>query len=305
MTPSHPTADAEIDLALLRELRPAVAQLTLFTEPLPYNTRKYLAIDQMGRQVAFVLCSPPTAPDIVAVDVERRMMARRTLGSLSSVVLEPLKSGAVGELTYAMYPLCRRPALSRLGWSVERIWIRTAVMSWLRAATQLTVDRPADHEIDDLFRTPLAHLIADVRLPDELRGAASVALGRLESGSWRPRVCLMHGDLWPGNVLLAPGTRSRCRFVLIDWAGSMIRGHGVYDLTELAMSMGMRRRRVVCELRIHCQTLECNVIDSRSYLLSALGYFAMNMGVFPFERFMQMALHYFHYLSSLLPTGPV
>jgi hypothetical protein len=84
----------------------------------------------------------------------------------------------------------------------------------------------------------------------------------------------------------------------------MFRGHGIYDLLELATSMRLPRRRLERELRIHCRILECDIIDSRSYLLSALGHFGMNMGVFPFERFMQMTLHYFHYVSSLVPTGP-
>ena len=301
MPSSQPQDVTGISLALLQELQPWIAQVKLVADsaPLPYCTRKYRALDHMGRPFAIVLCSPPESKQTVAVDLERRMLARRELGSLSTVVLEPLKYGMAGDLSYAVYPICRRLFESRIASAVERVSGQARGGRLAPVATQKTVDWPTDQERANLFVAPLGHLTVDGRLPEDVRHAALVALRRLEQGSWRPRVCLMHGDLWKGNVLLSPRSRNPRHFLLIDWAGSLLRGHAIFDLVRLAISMRLKGRRFERELLAHCQILGCDIVDTFSYLLSALGYFQMNMDSFPFERFMSLMLDSFHYLNSL------
>ena len=115
----------------------------------------------------------------------------------------------------------------------------------------------------------------------EVREGASAALGRLEARAWEPRFCMMHGDLWKGNVLLAPGYRRWNQFALIDWGASMVHGYAIYDLLRLAMSMGLSGRRLEREVSRHCKILGCDIIDAQSYLLASLGYIGMNLDQLP------------------------
>jgi hypothetical protein len=285
---------------LHQELGAWVTELQPFSaaDPLPDSTLKFLAFDQMRRPFGVVVCSQPLAPAMVASSIEWIAMARRALGPLGGVVLEPLKSGMVGDLSYAVFPYCRKLYDSRWAWDIQRPWVRSAVLAWLRDATAMTMDHATDQEREDLFRSPLSHL-AGAQFPPVLRDAVSIALRRLEQDLWQPRVCLMHGDLWKGNVLLAPGSRDWHEFVLIDWPGCLVRGHAIYDLMRLALSMSLKGRRLERELRAHCRILECEFIDALSYLLAALGYIGKNLNYFPVENFMKMSIDCFNRYSSL------
>ncbi len=294
-------ASADVGSTLLRDLRPWVAALKPFTAaiPLPDSTLKFMAFDHMHRHFAVVICSPPAAPEMVARNVAHKELAQHALGPLGEVVLEPLKFGRVNGLSYAIYPYCRRLETWRLAWAVQRMWLRPALLAWLRAATRETLDDPSPEERENLFRIPLLHLASEDLVPHTIRDAASIARARLERGSWQPRVCLMHGDLWKGNVLLAPGNPGWRTFALIDWAGSLPRGHAIYDLIRVALSMGLKGRRLEQELRAHCQILKCDSVDARGYLLAALGYLGMNLGHFPFESFVALSQNCFDHLDSL------
>jgi hypothetical protein len=112
----------------------------------------------------------------------------------------------------------------------------------------------------------------------------------------------MHGDLWIGNVLLRDATSGlkgawSDRFVIIDWPGSMLRGHAIFDLTRLTQSISTGERALASELIRHCQALQCDPEDAVGYLLAALGHLEMNLEQFPFDRFMGMATACYHQLE--------
>ena len=104
----------------------------------------------------------------------------------------------------------------------------------------------------------------------------------------------MHGDLWKGNILIEPGaarpgrTRWRDRFVVIDWPGSELHGHAIYDLIRLARSMRTPDAALRAEVRRHCDVLGASIEDAMAYLLSALGYIALHLEEFPMDKYLPM-----------------
>jgi hypothetical protein len=265
---------------------------------LPDTTYKYLAFDHMGRHFAVVIDSPENAPSIVARNVDRRREASEALGRLGGVILKPMQSGTVDGRSYAIYPYCQPLYESRAAWALQRLWLRPAMLTWLRAATEVTRDRPSSQELEWAFADPLQHIVSMEQMPQALRDGARVARSRLESGAWKPYVCLMHGDLWKGNVLLAPGSYRWDRFSLIDWGGSLVRGYAMFDLIRLSLSFKLGGKGLKREIQDHCRTLECELTDSRSYLLTALGHLGLNLEHFPINRYVQMSSTCWNHLNS-------
>ena len=116
-------------------------------------------------------------------------------------------------------------------------------------------------------------------ISDRVRAAALETLERLADGTWSPRHVLMHNDLWKGNILLDYSPVSQIknssfqeRFVITDWAGSMIRGYGMYDLIRLAQSLNLGAKQLRKNVTAHCLILGCDFADARCHLLSALSY---------------------------------
>ena len=127
-------------------------------------------------------------------------------------------------------------------------------------------------------------------LDARVRDAARAARARSRAGAWRPRHVLMHGDLWGGNVLGAPGAPpfSR-RFVLIDWDTSRAEGYPFFDLVRAARSFGVARgasgtRARGAQPRCSASTLA----QSRAALVAALGHIGLVRESFPLERYAAM-----------------
>lgn len=84
-------------------------------------------------------------------------------------------------------------------------------------------------------RGALRHRIDGARVPDGLRRAALAALARLPEGS-----CLCHGDLHPGNVILAPEGPQ-----VIDWQNATV-GHPAGDVARTALLLRYGRLDLGC-----------------------------------------------------------
>ena len=291
----------ELQRRLLEAVRPNIAGLRSLPTKFPVadSTSKFLGLDRQGRRIAVVICSPSIAPDTVANNLELKKLAWCALGSWSDVILAPFRTGTIHGLSYAAFPYCRSLTASRYLWPAQREWIRPVVLKWLRGATAMTVSDATDREREEGFLTPLEHLVRSESMPIEVRSAAAVAIERLKEGRWQPRHCFMHGDLWKGNILLAPRNRGRRRFVLIDWGSSMVRGYGIFDLLGVASSTKPRRYRLRNEIEAHCEILGCEFADARSHLLAALGHRGMNLGYCPFANYSAASLECLRRLSSI------
>ena len=286
-------ASSGLDSELLSALKPWVTELRQFWTGLEVedSSLKFMAFDHMGREFAVVSCSPPVKPDLVSEELQTKESVKRALGALGDVVLEPMQSGSVQGLSYAIYPYCQPLYRRRLPWAAQRLWVRERLLTWLQAATQTTVQQPTDREIVHCFADPLRRFSEWNVIPAEAREAASTALRRLDAGSWQPRFCLMHCDLGHGNILLAPGSRSWRRFVLIDWGASLVRGYGTCrnDLVRMeAPYMNLKGRRLAREVEAHCRILGCETADARSHLIAALAHIGMPLGGLPIDRYVRL-----------------
>lgn len=264
-------------------------------DPLPDSAGKYLLLDQAGEPVAFGFESPSAAPGAVARDARNANRARALLGEeLGRFVLTALAERELGGASIAIYPTCDALADGRLPWLLQRRAVQEWSLGWLRAVAARTVGAAAAGEGRWLlFERPLVHLAELSGLPAALRSDAIMALARIREGRWRPRPVLMHGDFWKGNIMVrrpaGPRTAVDGDFVVIDWGTSEADGYAIFDLIRVAQSLGTRPARLRLELSRHLEVLGCELLDTRGYLLAALGHRALNLEFFPLDRFVRMA----------------
>jgi hypothetical protein len=296
------------EIALRQDLRPWVRDLRPFQtsmHPLPDSTRKFLAFDHLRRPFAMAILSSPADSSMVANNLHNEQRAREVLGPLAHVILESLQSGWVEGLSYAIFPLCGTLSRARLARAMQRMWLRESVLRWLHDATELTLSQPTDSDIAEFFVTPLEYLSGFQQMPATIRESAAAALRRLDDASWAPSFCLMHGDLWIGNTLLAPGSESWQQFALIDWGDLMVRGYCIYDLIHFALSTRLSGARLKRTVEAHCRILGCDTQDARSYLAAYFAYYALKhygepRGHFPIENFILCSLDCFNRLEICL-----
>jgi hypothetical protein len=268
---------------------------------------KLLVTDRDSRELAVVLLASPVDPDLVRRGMRIAARAREVLGKrLGSVILEPLEQGDLRGLSYTVLPYHRpfeEGVLARRYW---RLALRSKALEWLAEVNEATLAETSDAEIAEAFERPLEHVATLDTMDEALRRAAETALGRLKSGEWSPKLVLMHGDLWIGNMLRASGPpggadrRRRFPFVIIDWPGAMLRGYAMYDLIRLATSMGLGAARLEREVLRHCKILGSRPELAMGYLIASLGQLGLNLGEFPAERHREMSLACFNQLRGAL-----
>jgi hypothetical protein len=269
-------------------------------------TIKLLVRNSGGSPRFIALVSPRDWPGVVAKSMEAARGAGECLGDdVGSVILAPVYNGEVGGRSCAILPY-RRPLSNIPGWrSLKNRLMHRPVLDWLRRATQRTANEIPPSDLESRIAAPLRHLGSLVVLGEEFSRATRKGLERLESGAWRPRQVLMHGDLTRGNILQAgPSTGSpgpaRSNFVLIDWAGAQLRGYPFFDLVSFARSMGLRGRGLRKEIEEHGRILHCTPEDARSSVLAALGYTGLHLDQFPLDQFILLAKDCFRTLEAAL-----
>jgi hypothetical protein len=248
-------------------------------------TSKFLLWNESGRPTGFLLCSSRASPLFVRRSVDRAAAAREVVGEeLSSAIIDPAYTEYVDALSFAVFPYY--PALSSNRWILawQRRRLRGRLLEWLSLANLKTLSRVEQCEIIHDWESPLRRIAQE----SPFQQSAAHAIDELRAGNWKPRFVLSHGDFWLGNILRAP-RRSRWPFVIIDWAGSSVRGYAIYDLIRLAKSVGLSAAALRDEIDIHCAALDCTRAQAGHYLLAALGNIALNLEHFPRDRFTAMA----------------
>ncbi|WP_145952365.1 hypothetical protein [Paludisphaera borealis] len=232
----------------------------------------------MKRSRVVAIVSPKLEPRAVAGNVEKAEEARRALGPLGGVILEPLQVGVLEGADYAVFPYCRPVRIRRRFLrTMRRSLVGKRLLPWLRLATERTVQQPTAEERQDRFITPLEHLCDASSMPGHVRDAASLALGRLERGAWQPQLAIMHDDLNLHNLLQPPGIAAWNRTIIIDWERSAVRGYGFYDLIAMTLWMKLGRGRLRAEIDRHCRIMACDPVDVRGYMLATLGGKSMTL----------------------------
>lgn len=277
--------------------RASIGEILMFGQPkgVKDETKKFLIKDNKNQKIAVALCSSPVSPKIIARGVESSCLAKQIVGSeLGYHILGTLCEGEIGELSYAILPYCQPLSNSRLLWYAQRFLLRPSLFKWLTGITEATVTQVNSDAIEENFVLPLRHLVELELITDRVRAGALDTLERLAKGRWHPCHTLMHGDLWKGNVLIAPSSLGENRpwqerFVIIDWPGSMVKGYGIYDLIRLAQSFKLGKKQLREQVNAHCEILDCEFTDARCHLLAALSYRGMHLENFPVSRFAEMA----------------
>jgi len=266
------------------------------------DTLKLCVRDHAGTPRAAVLVSSDVAPDLVARAMERAAAARRVLGfSLGQHVIQPLHTGVFQGRSFSVLPYLTPMRERGVRARLEKRWLEPQLLDWLRAATLRTLTEVGSAGRESRFEKPLEHLLEREGISSRVRAAADDALVGLHAGKWAARHVLMHGDLWAGNVLLAPrGLGQRPLTVLIDWPGAMVRGHAIFDLVRLARSFRMRPALLRRELERHAELLGCKPHDTLAHLLAALGWQGLDLEHFPAQRYLRMVSTCFDTLSEAL-----
>jgi hypothetical protein len=252
------------------------------------ETLKLAARSARGELLGVVLCSPEIAPRLIARGCERGREARGVLGAeLGRAVVIARAEGACEGRSWAIFPPARVLG-SGVAAGLERRWLAGALFAWLRAVAARTAGA-ADDAARAATDAALGYAGREPALDARVRDAARSARALLAGGTWRPRHVLMHGDLWRGNLLGAPGAPpfSR-RFVLIDWDTSRAAGYPLFDLVRAARSFGVEHGRLAREIAAHGALLGLDSAQSRAALVAALGHIGLVRESFPLERYAAM-----------------
>jgi hypothetical protein len=203
-------------------------------------TSKFVIRDHVGHPEFVVLCSAAGGPGMVARGAERARDMVGTLGDdLGRAVLLPVWEGDIDGRTFAVFPYYAPLKGSGPSWWVQRSVIRPRLVQWLLDSSRKTVSPVPRDELERRVYQPLEAMIADDGYSLELRALADEALCAARAGDWQPKHVFMHDDLWVGNVLIdqrSPGGPMFGQFVIIDWAGSRVRGYPLYDFLRLSIS---------------------------------------------------------------------
>jgi hypothetical protein len=203
-------------------------------------TSKFVIRDGAGRPELVTLCSATGGPGMVARGAQRARDMVEALGDdLGRAVLLPVWEGDVDGRTFAVFPYCEPLKGSGPLWWAQRSVIRPRLVQWLFDSSRKTATPVPRDELEGRVYQPLEAMIADDGYSPELRALADQALSAAHSDDWQPKHVFMHDDLWVGNVLIdqrSAGGRMFGRFVIIDWAGSRVRGYPVYDFLRLSIS---------------------------------------------------------------------
>jgi hypothetical protein len=226
---------------------------------------------------------------MVRVAVEGALLAHARLGACVQV---PLDVGESEGLPFVITRYCH----PRNRWEIYRQ--RGQVLTWLSEATRCTVVDPLPEEIEREFVHPLRALSQYSQLQQTERDGVQEALFELKSGRWRPRLALMHSDLHRGNILMASQMgKHSWPFVIIDWGGLRLAGHGINDLVQLARDLKLSPSQLAPQLKIHCELLKCSPLQARYYLLSVFGFFLLNLHYCPFDQFAETLRTSLEYLD--------
>lgn len=235
--------------------------------------------------------SPAAFPKVVREQTEKIDEAHEALPyDLARHIAGPIKQWEINGVSCALFEKFTPISHAKLKQRFQLRKLRAPVLSWLRKIAE--VDRgpsvQANHCLQALVECPY----------DKLQEAAKVALDRVSCNLFTPRARVMHGDMTCGNVMLDP-TRAR-EFIVIDWRGSNVNGFPIFDLVKFAETVDLEPRVLRSELAAHAERLACELTDTRSYLVAALGYIWLNLEQFPAERFARMAERNLETLNAAL-----
>lgn len=239
-----------------------------------------LLIPPDGAQPMLVVKAPTTDAAARAVEAEievlhglRRLHPWRVMPTLPRVVKVVEYAGRPAMVTTAVpgIPI----AASYLRWrhiaSPDRVAADfAAAAAWLAELQSATAGEAAPLDLDGGVRDRLRERFAgDERLEPDLERLADIH-GRLSANLGRRSA--VHGDFWPGNVLLSGGRVTG----VVDWESGSPEGEPVRDLVRFALMYALyldRRTRPGRRVKGHGQLQACAWGAGVEYALNRDGWF--------------------------------
>jgi len=244
-----------------------------------------------GSPYGVLFISSSANPEMLKRSADSSETIRSRVGeSLGSPILKPLYTGDFEGLSYVVWPWQNPITENRLMRKFKKTTIVPSIVSWLMEVTEKTKGavRPQDH--NDLYAQPLgfmAGLLPELNVHDNL---PYLCTEFSQNTDWEPSTVSMHGDFWLDNILLSSGGAhdSSYGFTVIDWAGSMLEGHPVYDLLRFSESVGSKPIRVRQWCEGYKKIIGCSGRELYAYLFASLGYLGTHLEDFPEERYHQL-----------------
>jgi hypothetical protein len=227
-----------------------------------------------------VIVSPSRFPDVAMEEAAANKQAKSCLPDhLAALIVDLVVADTLPDgRSFAVFPRGTPLSNNRIRFALQKRRVKPAILNWLRGVAGAAQQPSLAAKVE--FEKSLETLNEMSLLPHEIRDAAKVGLARLS----HPRFCLMHGDIWKGNILFAPDGSLK----IIDWRGSQVKGYGFFDLVKFAHSFGIRGPELQAEIRAHASALNIPVGDASTYVLAGCGHIARHLGEFPLPHFVEM-----------------
>jgi hypothetical protein len=241
-----------------------------------------------------VLVSPLSFPNVAANEARAIKSARELLPShLSPFLFDIVAEARLNDgRTIVVMPRGIPLSNNRPIFALQKRRIKPVIFEWLRGLA-LEAAAPSEETCTE-FQASLESLATMNNLPAAISNAARDGLARLSRGTFVPRHCPMHADLWKGNIIYGPDRSLK----IIDWRGSRMDGYGIFDLVKFAQSFNIRAADFRSETRTHAYSLGIDVIDARTTLLAACGCISRNLGEFSLASFAAMTSSLFNFLEA-------
>ncbi len=274
----------------------------VFELPLPKlveaSTHKFIIFNQKKKPYAFLILSSSKSPDSVFENARKaKEIAELLPDNLASSILVPNLCSYSGGKSFSVGMFYRTFSKNMLIRKLQLILTRKSMLRWLYELNELTLSKASDSEIASEFVSPLEFIVNHPKISQNAKDIARKALYQLSINLWQPYMVMAHNDLWYGNFLIDNDNPYGMPFKIIDWEGSRLRGHGFYDLIRLAYSVSLSKDSFNEELEKHFRLFECSKIQSKFYLLAALGSLGSNLGNWQEKRFVDTVNESLRYID--------
>ena len=268
-----------------------------FKVRLPDATSKYVVRMSDGPNL-FLLVSGEGNRHLVSRAVANIQAARAAVSpGIAAHILDTVAAGEAMGTSYAVWMQQRDfPTAGRLQRFLARRRYAEPILDW---AEGLARDTLAEGD-PDAFAASLRAIEAEGGFGPAMREDARRARARMEAGTWRPRHCLQHGDLWIGNVVLSDAPNGPA-FSVIDWAGMERNGYPFYDLARMLLSLRAGSRLARGRIARLCDLVGCAPEDAVSYALAALGHVGRHLEHFPPDLYRSMAAEVHGFMRDACP----
>lgn len=261
------------------------------------DTTKILICDKKHKKVAVLICSFLKYSDLPERNFNYAVQIKKALGpEVGKIVLEPLFYGRKEGVSFAAWPYCTPISSNKVLKYIQLSRLKPVLFKWMKLSTKLTLNNPDDGELENDFLIPLTNLLKRKELGEIICNEIYLTIKKLNSGIWKPFFVMAHNDLWLNNILLKEKWWKE--FVLIDWAGGRLKSYAIYDLVRISRDLNIPQKVFYNELAALCKILECEIEDSKSYLLSSLAHLGMNLDQFPENRYLELTKSCCNYLFS-------